>query len=56
LTDIRRSGKTGRGVYADGMVEHDGMVGQLLKKLDDLGIDDNTIVIYTTDNGSEKFS
>jgi arylsulfatase len=49
-------GKTGRGVYADGMVEHDGMVGQLLKKLDDLGIADNTIVIYTTDNGAEKFS
>jgi arylsulfatase len=49
-------GKTGRGIYADGMVEHDGHVGQLLKKLDDLGIADNTIVIYTTDNGAEKFS
>jgi arylsulfatase A-like enzyme len=49
-------GKTGRGTYADGMVEHDGHVGQLLKKLDDLGIADNTIVIYTTDNGAEKFS
>ena len=49
-------GKTGRGIYADGMVEHDGMVGQLLKKLDSLGIADNTIVIYTTDNGAEKFS
>ncbi len=50
------AGKTGRGVYADGMVEHDGHVGQLLKKLDKLGIADNTIVIYTTDNGAEKFS
>ena len=49
-------GKTGLGVEADGMVEHDGMVGQLLKKLDDLGIADNTIVIYTTDNGAEAFS
>jgi arylsulfatase A-like enzyme len=49
-------GKTGLGVEADGMVEHDGMVGQLLKKLDDLGIADNTIVIYTTDNGAESFS
>jgi arylsulfatase len=49
-------GKTGLGVYADGMVEHDGHVGQLLEKLDDLGIADNTIVIYTTDNGAEKFS
>jgi arylsulfatase A-like enzyme len=46
-------GKTGLGVYPDGMVEHDGMVGQLLKKLDDLGIADNTIVVYTTDNGAE---
>jgi arylsulfatase len=38
------------------MVEQDGQVGQLLKKLDDLGIADNTIVIYTTDNGAETFS
>ncbi len=49
-------GKTGLGVYPDGMVEHDGQVGQLLKKLDDLGIAENTIVIYTTDNGAEAFS
>jgi arylsulfatase A-like enzyme len=49
-------GKTGRGIYADAMVEHDGMVGELLNKLDELGIADNTIVIYTTDNGAEKFS
>lgn len=37
--------------YADGMIEHDGTVGALLKALDDLAIADNTIVIYTTDNG-----
>src|SRR6202030_3235376 len=49
-------GKTGLGLEADGMVEHDGHVGQLLKKLDDLGIADNTIVVYTTDNGAETFS
>ena len=49
-------GKTGLGVYADGMVEHDAMVGQLLDKLDDLGIADNTIVMYSTDNGAEVFS
>jgi arylsulfatase len=49
-------GKTGLGVYPDGMVEHDGQVGQLLQKLDDLGIANNTIVIYTTDNGAEVFS
>ena len=50
------AGKTGRGLYPDGMVEHDGHVGQLLKKLDDLKIVDNTIVIYTTDNGAEVMS
>jgi arylsulfatase len=46
-------GVTGLGLEADGMVEHDGMVGQLLKQLDDLKIANNTIVIYTTDNGAE---
>ncbi|CAH1664282.1 arylsulfatase [Chelatococcus asaccharovorans] len=46
-------GKTGKGIHADGMVEHDGHVGQLLKQLDDLGIAENTIVLYTTDNGAE---
>jgi arylsulfatase len=49
-------GKTGLGVYPDGMVEHDGHVGQLLKKLDDLGIADNTIVMYSSDNGAEVMS
>src|SRR5262249_54757804 len=37
-------GKTGLGIYPDGMVEHDGHVGKLLDKLDELGIADNTIV------------
>jgi arylsulfatase len=46
-------GKTGKGIHADGMVEHDGMVGELLQQLDDLGIANNTIVVYTTDNGAE---
>jgi arylsulfatase len=49
-------GKTGLGIYADGMVEHDGHVGQLLGKLKELGLDENTIVIYTTDNGAETFT
>lgn len=49
-------GKTGLGIEADGMVEMDGMVGQLLKQLDDLKIADNTIVLWTTDNGAEVFS
>jgi arylsulfatase len=49
-------GKTGLGVYPDGMVEHDGHVGKLLEKLDQLGIADNTIVMYSTDNGAEVMS
>jgi arylsulfatase len=49
-------GKTGLGIYPDGMVEHDAMVGQLLDKLKELGLDENTIVMYSTDNGAEKFS
>jgi arylsulfatase A-like enzyme len=44
-------GKSNLNFYADGMLQHDNHVGQLLKKLDDLGIANNTIVIYTTDNG-----
>ncbi len=49
----RRSppGLTARTEYADGMVEHDNHVGQILKALDDMGIANDTIVIYTTDNG-----
>ena len=44
-------GKSGQDEYSDGMVEHDAHVGVLLKKLDDLGIANNTIVFYSTDNG-----
>ena len=44
-------GLTAKTEYADGMIEHDGVIGTLLKALDDLGIADNTIVLYTTDNG-----
>jgi arylsulfatase len=44
-------GVTGQGDYADGMVEHDGHVGQLLDLIDELGLADNTIVHYSTDNG-----
>ncbi|MEE9230459.1 MAG: arylsulfatase [Acidobacteriota bacterium] len=47
-------GRTGIGLYPDGMVEHDDHVGMMLDKLDALGIADNTIVIYSTDNGAEK--
>ena len=50
------AGKTGLGVYPDGMLEHDSDVGKILDKLKELGLDDNTIVMYSTDNGAEKFS
>jgi arylsulfatase len=48
--------KTKYGLYADGMAELDWVVGELLNKVEELGIADNTIVIFTTDNGAEKFS
>jgi arylsulfatase A-like enzyme len=49
-------GKTGLGLYPDGMVELDGYAGEFLKKLDELGVADNTIVVFTTDNGAEVMS
>ncbi|QOL25986.1 arylsulfatase [Thalassotalea sp. LPB0316] len=49
-------GRTGIGLYPDGMVEHDDQVGILLDKLDELKIADNTIVLYSTDNGAETIS
>jgi arylsulfatase A-like enzyme len=52
----KSDGKTGLGLYPDGMVEHDGHVGKLLDKIDQLGIADNTIVMYSTDNGAECLS
>ncbi|WP_246182390.1 arylsulfatase [Pandoraea pneumonica] len=59
-THVRDSMKGQSGMpgneYADGMLEHDGDVGKLLKTLDDLKIADNTIVVYTTDNGPNQFS
>jgi arylsulfatase len=44
-------GISGQDEYADGMVEHDMHIGKFLKLLDELGIADNTIVFYSTDNG-----
>jgi len=52
----KSKGATGQGIYADGMVEHDGHVGKLLDKLDELGITKDTIVVYSTDNGAEVLS
>src|ERR1700675_3869253 len=48
--------KSGFGLYADGMMELDWEVGELLKKIDDLRIADNTIVLFTSDNGPEIFT
>ena len=42
-------------LYSDGMAEHDAQVGELLKQLDDLGIADNTIVVYLSDNGAYQY-
>ncbi len=47
----KHEGKSGQGFYNDVMVAHDENIGRMLKKLDDLGIADNTIVMYSTDNG-----
>ncbi len=47
----KHEGKSGQGFYNDVMVAHDENVGKMLKKLDDLGIADSTIVMYSTDNG-----
>ena len=47
----KHKGKSGQGVYNDVMVAHDEHIGQMLAKLDELGIADNTIVLYSTDNG-----
>ncbi len=49
--DSKWVGKTGLGDYADGMIEHDNQVKRVLDVLDDLNITENTIVVYTTDNG-----
>ena len=47
----KNEGKSGQGFYNDVMVAHDELVGKMLDKLDKLGIADNTIVMYSTDNG-----
>ncbi|WP_066220907.1 arylsulfatase [Formosa haliotis] len=44
-------GKSGLNFYADGMIQHDDQVGQLLQYLKDKGLEENTIIVYTTDNG-----
>jgi arylsulfatase A-like enzyme len=46
-------GRAEEDIYRAKMLEHDEQVGKLLRKLEQLGIEDNTIVIYSTDNGNE---
>jgi arylsulfatase A-like enzyme len=50
----KNRGKSGQDDYSDRMVTHDEQIGQMLDKLDELGIADNTIVMYSTDNGPEN--
>jgi arylsulfatase A-like enzyme len=51
-----KPGLTSRTEYADGMIEHDGVIGTILKAVDDLGIANDTILLYTTDNGPHQNS
>jgi arylsulfatase len=50
----KNRGKSGQDDYSDRMVTHDEQIGQMLDKLNELGIAANTIVMYTTDNGPEN--
>jgi arylsulfatase len=51
-----RTPENGWGVYEAGMAQLDDIVGSVMKKVKDLGIDDNTIVVFSTDNGAENFT
>jgi arylsulfatase A-like enzyme len=50
----KNRGKSGQDDYSDRMVTHDEQIGEMLDKLDELGIADNTLVMYSTDNGPEN--
>ena len=50
-TAKKHQGKSGQGFYNDAMMAHDENIGRMLDKLDELGIADDTIVMYSTDNG-----
>jgi arylsulfatase A-like enzyme len=51
VSEKNKGKSNGQGDYNDAMVAHDELVGVMLDKLDELGIADNTIVMYSTDNG-----
>ena len=51
-THVRKEHRhPGNDEYTDGMIEHDALVGELLKLIDDLGLANDTIIMYSTDNG-----
>jgi arylsulfatase len=52
---LSRASKNGEDVFGDGMIRHDKEVGELLELLDSLKLTENTIVIYTTDNGAYQY-
>lgn len=51
-----RNSKNGWSLQEAGMAQLDDIVGEVMKKLNDMGVDDNTIVVFTTDNGTETFT
>ncbi|WP_137819689.1 arylsulfatase [Pseudomonas sp. 2FG] len=51
-----RNSENGWSIHEAGMAQLDDIVGELMKKLKDMGVDDNTIVVFTTDNGTENFT
>ncbi len=51
-----RNSKNGWTLHEAGMAQIDDIVGDVMQKLKDLGVDDNTIVVFTTDNGTENFT
>jgi arylsulfatase A-like enzyme len=51
-----RNSTNGWSIHEAGMAQLDDIVGDVMKKLKDLGVDDNTIVVFTTDNGTEVFT
>lgn len=53
LPNKKYAGKTGNGDFADAIVEMDDHVGEIMKELDDLHISENTILVFTSDNGPE---
>jgi len=54
--EAMRNSKNGWSIHEAGMAQLDDDIGIVMKKLKDLGVDDNTIVVFTTDNGTELFT